>query len=180
MALVNCRECKKEISDKATTCPHCGHVNKKPTQYNIGSFLLLGLVLFFGYFMITARNNDSFKTNLAIHESPKNKKENCDISKIKIDITNFSFENSCQHSDCTSMKGAAIITNNCSIPIGVEVQITGYNKNNTPIATQKYWPNSINNLPVGQTVISLDQRLDYSPEISTITLTPTHTKQYKN
>lgn len=24
MALVNCKECKKEISDKAQTCPNCG------------------------------------------------------------------------------------------------------------------------------------------------------------
>jgi len=24
MALINCNECKKEISDKAATCPHCG------------------------------------------------------------------------------------------------------------------------------------------------------------
>ncbi len=24
MALINCEECKKEISDKAATCPHCG------------------------------------------------------------------------------------------------------------------------------------------------------------
>ncbi|MFA6121898.1 MAG: zinc-ribbon domain-containing protein [Sideroxydans sp.] len=24
MALINCNECQKEISDKATTCPHCG------------------------------------------------------------------------------------------------------------------------------------------------------------
>jgi len=24
MALINCPECKKEISDKAESCPHCG------------------------------------------------------------------------------------------------------------------------------------------------------------
>lgn len=24
MALINCKECSKEISDKAQTCPHCG------------------------------------------------------------------------------------------------------------------------------------------------------------
>ncbi|MBT5469954.1 MAG: hypothetical protein HOK41_05080 [Nitrospina sp.] len=24
MALVNCRECEKEVSDQAETCPHCG------------------------------------------------------------------------------------------------------------------------------------------------------------
>ena len=24
MALVSCEECKREVSDRATTCPHCG------------------------------------------------------------------------------------------------------------------------------------------------------------
>jgi DNA-directed RNA polymerase beta' subunit len=24
MALINCLECRKEISDKASACPHCG------------------------------------------------------------------------------------------------------------------------------------------------------------
>lgn len=27
MALINCKECGKEISDKATTCPNCGNPN---------------------------------------------------------------------------------------------------------------------------------------------------------
>jgi hypothetical protein len=26
MALINCPECKKEISDKAASCPHCGFI----------------------------------------------------------------------------------------------------------------------------------------------------------
>ena len=28
MALINCPECKKEISDTARKCPHCGYVVK--------------------------------------------------------------------------------------------------------------------------------------------------------
>lgn len=31
MALVSCSECKQEISDKATSCPHCGSPVKVPT-----------------------------------------------------------------------------------------------------------------------------------------------------
>ena len=30
MALVKCPECKKEVSDTAETCPHCGYRLKKP------------------------------------------------------------------------------------------------------------------------------------------------------
>lgn len=35
MALIKCSECGKEISDKATTCPHCGNpINSVPAQQN--------------------------------------------------------------------------------------------------------------------------------------------------
>ena len=29
MALIKCQECGKEISDKATSCPHCGAVTNE-------------------------------------------------------------------------------------------------------------------------------------------------------
>jgi len=31
MALIECRECNKQVSDKATTCPHCGAPVEHPT-----------------------------------------------------------------------------------------------------------------------------------------------------
>jgi hypothetical protein len=32
MALINCPECNKEVSDTALTCPHCGYQLKKPAS----------------------------------------------------------------------------------------------------------------------------------------------------
>lgn len=32
MALINCSECGKEISDKAASCPHCGNPMNQPVQ----------------------------------------------------------------------------------------------------------------------------------------------------
>lgn len=32
MALINCPECGKEISDKATSCPHCGNPMNQPVS----------------------------------------------------------------------------------------------------------------------------------------------------
>lgn len=34
MALVNCKECNKEISDSAKQCPHCGY--KKRNKVGFG------------------------------------------------------------------------------------------------------------------------------------------------
>jgi len=31
MSMINCPACKKEISDMAETCPHCGHPIRKAT-----------------------------------------------------------------------------------------------------------------------------------------------------
>ena len=62
MALINCPECNKQISDKAPACPHCGYTEtatqkpipipkqvfvqqKAPTQYGCGTVILL-LVVF--------------------------------------------------------------------------------------------------------------------------------------
>jgi len=54
MALINCPECKKEISDRATSCPHCGcpiidkqsiPVIPAPEQKSRGVATLLSLLL---------------------------------------------------------------------------------------------------------------------------------------
>ncbi len=40
MALINCPECDKEISDKAISCPNCGvPINEKPTVENNDEYL---------------------------------------------------------------------------------------------------------------------------------------------
>ena len=45
MALTNCKECGKEVSTKAETCPHCGTpLRKQPTQYGCGTLILVGIV----------------------------------------------------------------------------------------------------------------------------------------
>lgn len=38
MALIKCSECKKEFSDKAGACPHCGCPIEKETSQNLKNF----------------------------------------------------------------------------------------------------------------------------------------------
>ncbi|HVY91005.1 MAG TPA: hypothetical protein VG942_19205 [Hyphomonadaceae bacterium] len=51
MALTNCRECKGEISEWATTCPHCGARDPVKSQWQItvfvgwATFLLIAAVI---------------------------------------------------------------------------------------------------------------------------------------
>ena len=41
MALINCPECGKEISDKANACPNCGYKTKKEIQVNKKHIIVL-------------------------------------------------------------------------------------------------------------------------------------------
>lgn len=46
MALILCKECGREISDAATTCPHCGAPVKpsKPTTSNTASYIKIAIL----------------------------------------------------------------------------------------------------------------------------------------
>ena len=47
MALIKCKECGKEVSKKAETCPHCGApVKKKGGSAGCLTIILLGIIVF--------------------------------------------------------------------------------------------------------------------------------------
>lgn len=74
MALVNCPECKNEISDKSKICPHCGFKRKK-----IG---LLGKIIIIFLIGLFIKNACDWVSN---HEDSKV------VSKAQKPITNISF-----------------------------------------------------------------------------------------
>lgn len=52
MSLIECKECKKQISDKAKTCPHCGAKVKKSHPVRLVLMILLGACI--GFVIIAA------------------------------------------------------------------------------------------------------------------------------
>ena len=96
----------------------------------------------------------------------------CTVSYISIKSIKAKFIDTCKRSPCPSMKGVAVLTNHCSEPVGVEIKITAYDKSGNPVAARDLWPASTNNIPPGNYTFSLDQWLDYDPEIKTFELTP--------
>jgi ribosomal protein L37E len=70
MALIKCPECKKEISDKAKSCPSCGYepnpqpkspkqpTKKKSTGSGCGTFIVVIGVLIFILYLIGASSED--------------------------------------------------------------------------------------------------------------------------
>ena len=60
MALIKCSECKKEISNKADLCPHCGRKLRKTPWGCLTILLLSGLIIA----AIISSESDKTKQNL--------------------------------------------------------------------------------------------------------------------
>jgi uncharacterized protein (DUF983 family) len=55
MALISCKECKAEISDKAAACPKCGvELAKGKTRGALKTVLIIGVLLVAGFFAMDA------------------------------------------------------------------------------------------------------------------------------
>lgn len=46
MALISCKECGKNISSMALSCPHCGAVNKKEEEKTKGNNIVINVFIF--------------------------------------------------------------------------------------------------------------------------------------
>jgi len=53
MALTTCRECGKEVSTGAESCPHCGVPRKRKGGFSIGRVLLLLILAAIGWYFLT-------------------------------------------------------------------------------------------------------------------------------
>ena len=72
MALVKCKECKKEVSDKAKECPHCGVKEPGVTVGQKAGGCLIMIVIFAAivyYFSSGDSDDKTSKTNPAVCEA---------------------------------------------------------------------------------------------------------------
>lgn len=103
----------------------------------------------------------------------------CKVSDIEIKTFRAGFVNNCTRTPCYSLKGVAVITNKCDKPTGVQLQMTGYDKDNVPVTTRSSWPASIRNIEPGEYTFSLDTWLDYDASIVSFTLVPVRVRQWR-
>ena len=186
MALINCKECNKQISTQAKVCPNCGvKINN-----GIGLFGIVVLVFFAVTIYAAVRPNpveipkiqDSANTPLSesINEAPSNSQaEECDIGKITVTNNNVHYKDFCSGNDCTRTTGTITIENGCSEPVGVQIKITTFDENNNPVTVRELWPASIRNIPVGKEIFSADYWLDYEPTGKKIEIVPIRVKKYE-
>ena len=94
----------------------------------------------------------------------------CSVADIKITSLKAKFLNTCGSADCTHMTGVATLVNSCSESTGAQIQITAYDKQDSPVSTSEHWPASIRNIPPGSYTFSLNQWLEYDPTITSFDL----------
>ena len=71
MAIVSCKECKKDMSDKARHCPHCGVSPSYLDRLSAKKFLCLIFVFFLSFCSIPP-NLKNFAIKKCIEECSKN------------------------------------------------------------------------------------------------------------
>jgi RNA polymerase subunit RPABC4/transcription elongation factor Spt4 len=184
MALIACRECKKEVSDQAKTCPHCGVtcLSKPSTAWRLLKIIaivalsIVGLAMCSAYSAITARQSKGSAPSYA--EKLATGGTSCTLNDITITATRAKFVDKCKTRECIILQGVGVLQNNCSEAVGVQIKITAYDKNNSPLATRDMWPASIRNIPPGAYEFSIDQWIDYDPAAKSFALTPIAIKKY--
>lgn len=106
MALTNCKECKKEISDKAKTCPHCG----TQLNTNIGCGPLIGFAIIATILILVFADKDSSPPL----ESTQNTAVNTQTAKVLPIQTINSWKYQKSDSDISGklLSGAILLSNN--------------------------------------------------------------------
>lgn len=67
MALIKCKECKKEVSSSAKTCPHCGIKNPGVTAGSIVAGL--GLLLVIGWIVVKCTGDSGDTTQAQVDDT---------------------------------------------------------------------------------------------------------------
>lgn len=103
----------------------------------------------------------------------------CTTADITIKSVKTRIVNECRASDCSVIKGVAVLRNGCQKPVGIQVKIIGYDKRNAPVAARDLWVASINNIAPGDYTFSIDQWLDYDPSIKSVTIEPIAVQEWR-
>lgn len=100
----------------------------------------------------------------------------CSVGKIEIISMTGGYVDTCRRTPCPSFKGAAVLANRCSIPVGVQVKLVAKDAAGQVVAVQDRWPASVQNIPPGEYPFTLDTWLDFDPRVQTFSLTVTEVK----
>jgi hypothetical protein len=184
MFLTKYKDSGASVCNTTNVCPQCG----APMKYRgiITSIVRLLIIVFLiipigiGVFLTV---HHLVTSNAISSQAPTKPMQNstlgCSPSDIEIKSLVVKFVDACRTSSCLYMKGAAVMNNRCSVPVGVQIKITAYDNSGSPIATRDLWPADTDNIPPGDYTFSLDSWLDYEPGMASVEVSPISVKQWR-
>lgn len=171
MALTNCKECGKEVSAGAETCPHCGFKSSGTGAFTWLVAIVLGLSVV--YLIAQMSSKILIPDNLSWRsETSAATARGCTAKLITIKSLNVSFVDACRTRSCPSMKGVAVLNNGCDEAVGVQVKMVALDSSGAPVAASDLWPASVSNIPPGDYTFSVDHYIEYDERIKSFTLAP--------
>ena len=73
MAMISCKECRAEISDKAVACPKCGaEMAKGQARSTLSTIVVVGLILVVLFFIMDAMFSTNKRERAAFENSLQN------------------------------------------------------------------------------------------------------------
>ncbi|MDE5423360.1 zinc ribbon domain-containing protein [Ancylomarina sp. DW003] len=139
MALINCLECKKEISDSVKSCPHCGFsINKKKSNWLTWTLGVIAIIMAVIYYNISTNvSNNSYKS-----ENYKS------YTSLTVDVSVENVRISKDHNNAWAVKGA--IRNNTTHSIKGAVKIKFINSKGDIVHTNRAYVNDGDSFESGQ------------------------------
>ena len=184
MFLTNYKDSGASVCNTTNVCTQC----RAPMKYRgiISSIVRLLIIVFLiiptgiGVFLTV---HDLVTSNAISSQVPtkpiQNTTPGCSPADIEIKSLMVKFVDACRTSACLYMKGAAVLNNRCSVPVGVQIKITAYDNSGSPIASRDLWPAATDNIPPGDYTFSLDSWLDYDPGMASVEVSPISVKQWR-
>jgi hypothetical protein len=172
MALIQCKECKSEISDAAAACPKCG---AKPTKKTSFLTWIVGAVFLVVMYRSCGIVNDKLAQRAEHLGTPavasNTTPDECSVSDFDVKISRTYTEYGYSH-----IVGTA--KNNSKIPCGVQVKYSTYDKNGAVMRTNDAWPASIRNIGPSR-VENFEFMLPADKMTSKVGIEPISTKQWR-
>lgn len=184
MSLTKCKDCGASVSNAAKICPQCGAPMKSRSIISSLArlFVIVFLIIPLGIGIFSAVNHSETSAPDSRQSPTKqltSSSASCSPADIQIKSVKVKFVDECRASPCIYMKGVAVLNNRCSVPVGVQIKITAYDKSGSPMATSDLWPASTDNIPPGDYTFSIDHWLDHEPGMVSVDLAPISVKQWR-
>lgn len=123
--MINCKDCGKEVSKKAKTCPHCGAKVKKK---KIGLVIVIGIIALFIIISTTSNSSKTNSNNVAQKSTSTNSNTNKDKKSEITKETYDKIQNDMTKEEVKALLGEATSISESETPGVGKMELYHYQK----------------------------------------------------